>query len=65
MTSRSELEYQTQRIKESIDVVTVIGGYVRLRKAGRKESRRVRVRLQPLSGCSLRKASTLSLVTIT
>jgi DNA primase catalytic core len=36
VTSRSELEYQTQRIKDCVDVVTAIGGYVRLRKAGRE-----------------------------
>ena len=36
MTSRSEVEYQTTRIKESVDVATVVRGYVSLRKVGQE-----------------------------
>ena len=36
MTSRAEIEFQTRRIKECVDITAVIRGYVRLRKAGRE-----------------------------
>jgi len=36
VTSRGEIEYQTRRIKECVGIVAVIGGYIRLRKAGRE-----------------------------
>jgi DNA primase catalytic core len=34
VTSRSEVEYQARRIKDCVDIVALVSGYVRLRKSG-------------------------------